>query len=97
LSSIQSGIEVEKEKFSLATAVFALRSDEKVQSKAIDVYHDYCCTINEALSTNHIEWMDEGDDFLNIPTSEEEEIYRASVQLGSCLTKGIDLYPTTLE
>jgi hypothetical protein len=97
LSSIQSGIEVEKETFSLATAVFALRSDERAQKLATNIYHDYYWTFNEALSTNHVDWMDEGDDFLNIPTNGEEQIYRAYVQLGSCHEKGLNPFPTTVK
>jgi hypothetical protein len=96
--SIRRGLQVEREKFPKAAALIARRDDEDVRARAIEIYRDYWDQTNEALVTHHVDSIEVGEDLASgIPVSEDEELYRAYVQLGSCLVRGIEPNPAPLK
>jgi hypothetical protein len=91
---IERGVEIEKEKFPRAAAVFARTNDESVRAKALETYHNYLDRADWSEAAQYIASVDTGDDLLgSMPVDESQEIYGAYVLLGSCLEKGIDPIP----
>jgi hypothetical protein len=91
---IERGVEIEKEKFPRAAAVFTHTNDERVRAKALETYHNYLDRAGWSEAAQYLASVDIGDDLLSsMPVDESQEIYGAYVQLGSCLEKGIDPIP----
>ncbi len=91
--AIRHGVKVEKEKFPRAAAVLARKDDEKIKAKAIEIYHEYLDAAPWEEAAHYLE-VDKGDDLLGgVPANEKAEVYRAYVQLGSCLENGIEPLP----
>ena len=97
-SFIERGVEIEKEIFPRAAAVFAHTNDEHVRAKALETYHDYLDQAGWSEAAQYLASVDIGDDLLGgMSVDESQEIYGAYVQLGSCLENGIDPIPSKLS
>jgi hypothetical protein len=92
--TIERGVEIEKAKFPRAAAVLARRNDESVRAKALKTYRDYLDQQSWAEAAQYLVSAGIGDDLLEgMPVDESQEIYRAYVQLGSCLENKRDPIP----
>ena len=88
---IRLGVEVEEQRFPRAAEVFRRRHDEGVQKRAIEAYRGYVTSWGQHLTFMELQDLDEGDELLGgVPANEEEQVYNAYLQLGSCLINGID-------
>lgn len=92
--AIERGREIEQTRFPRAAAVFARGCDERVRVKAIKTYREYLHRSGWSEAAQYLISVGTGDDLLDgISLDEEREVYRAYVQLGSCLENGIPLVP----
>jgi hypothetical protein len=94
---VKRGVEIEKEMFPRAAEVFARKDEEWVRAKAVETYRDYLETDSWEEVGQYVGSVGIGDDLLSggIPVDQRDEVYKAFVQLGSCLENGIDPLPTT--
>ena len=90
---LKRGAEVEKEKYPLARAVFANRGKSRVIAKAKAAYQ-----VHEEWAWSDPEepaWGNVGGRIsVNASTNSGLEVTKAYVQLGSCLHRGLNPYPT---
>jgi hypothetical protein len=94
--ALERGIDVEKEKYPLANAVFANRYKPRIKAKARLAYHAWG---EEIFHQPHSEepwlWPNTGNRInVNASTDSGLEVVQAYVQLGSCLERNLNPFPT---
>lgn len=91
---LKRGGEVEKEKYPLATAVFANHGEPSVEAKAKAAFQ--VCQEWLQLGHEELNWDSVGERIgVNASTDAGLEETKAYVQLGSCLRRGLDPDPTS--
>ncbi len=94
--AIEKGIEVEREKFPIATEIFTRSKDRRVLQQALHFYHGYQQDPSRAKLADQLPRFDDGDDLLT-PRNADEQRVNALTQLGSCLESGRDPLRPTLD
>jgi hypothetical protein len=98
---LERGAEIEEEKYPLAAAVFANRDKPRVQAKARRAYRGYVreLQINPPDSDHDLaHWAGAGD-LIHVRATNPSgiEVVKAYVQLGSCLDRDLNPFPTHLD
>jgi hypothetical protein len=93
---LEHGAEIEKEKYPLATAVFANRYKPRIMAKARLAFHAYRDEIfHQPPSEEPRLWPNTGSK-INVDASTDSglEVVQAYVQVGSCLEQNLNPFPT---
>jgi hypothetical protein len=94
-AALERGINVEKEKYPLATAVFANRHKPRIKAKARFAYHAWGEEIQLPPSEEPWLWPNTGSRInVNASTDSGLQVVQAYVQLGSCLEQNLNPFPT---
>ena len=92
---LKRGAEIEKKKYPLATAVFANRHKPRIKAKARIAFHGYLEEIQKPPSEERWLWPNTGSRIgVNALTDSGLEVVEAYVQLGSCLERDLNPFPT---
>jgi hypothetical protein len=94
-AALERGINVEKEKYPLATAVFANRFKPRIKANARFAYHAWGEEIQLPPSEEPWLWPNTGSR-INVDASTDSglQVVQAYVQLGSCLERNLNPFPT---
>jgi hypothetical protein len=94
-AKLERGAELEKEKYPLATAVFANRHKPRIEAKARLAYHAFREETQQPPSEERWLWPNTGSRInLDASTDSGLEVVKAYVQLGSCLERNLNPFPT---
>ncbi len=87
--AIKKGIEIEQEKFPVATEVFSRRDEKEIREAALSAYDEY--SDPSVRGPENVSFaLEDGGDLLGIPANETEQMQKALIQLGSCIKRDLD-------
>jgi hypothetical protein len=93
--ALERGIRVERRKYPLATAVFANRHKPRIKAKARFAYHAWGEEIQLPPSEEPWLWPNSGSRIgVDASTDSGLQVVQAYVQLGSCLERNLNPFPT---
>ena len=94
--AIETGIEIEQEKFPRAAEVFARRGEKEIREAALSAYDKYSDPSVRGPENVSVA-LEDGGDLLGMPANEAEQARIALIQLGSCIKRGLDPLSPNLD